>query len=80
MEHNAAVSEEGPKPKKLRSRTRREHREYYENNRRNRDNISAKEEGEEREENEGEKKERLPKRKVALLIGYCGTGYLGLQM
>ncbi|ORY99674.1 pseudouridine synthase [Lobosporangium transversale] len=28
---------------------------------------------------EGEKEARLPKRKVALLIGYSGTGYQGLQ-
>ncbi|KAL7420480.1 tRNA pseudouridine synthase 1 [Cryptotrichosporon argae] len=28
----------------------------------------------------GEKKERLPKRKVAVLLGFCGTGYSGMQI
>lgn len=27
-----------------------------------------------------EKEERKPKRKVAVLIGYCGTGYRGMQL
>jgi hypothetical protein len=26
------------------------------------------------------KESRLPKRKVALLMSYCGTGYCGMQM
>jgi tRNA pseudouridine38-40 synthase len=29
---------------------------------------------------EGEKEQRKPKRKVAVLIGYCGTGYRGMQL
>lgn len=29
---------------------------------------------------EGEKEERRPKKKVAVLIGYCGTGYRGMQL
>ncbi|KAJ3125202.1 tRNA pseudouridine synthase 1 [Nowakowskiella sp. JEL0407] len=29
---------------------------------------------------EAEKEDRRPKKKVALLIGYCGTGYQGMQM
>jgi tRNA pseudouridine38-40 synthase len=28
---------------------------------------------------DGEKKARLPKRAIALLIGYSGTGYYGMQ-
>ena len=28
----------------------------------------------------GEKKERLAKRKCAILIGFCGAGYSGMQM
>lgn len=39
----------------------------------------GKKEGEEGTEG-GEKKERLPKKKVAVLIGYNGTAYLGSQM
>ncbi|RPB02019.1 pseudouridine synthase [Choiromyces venosus 120613-1] len=36
---------------------------------------------EEREGDEGaEKEERRPKKKVAVLIGYCGTGYRGMQL
>ena len=32
-------------------------------------------------DDDGEEKEaRLPKRKVALLMGYCGTGYQGMQV
>jgi len=29
---------------------------------------------------EAEKEERRPKKKVAVLIGYCGTGYRGMQL
>jgi hypothetical protein len=33
------------------------------------------------DDDDGEDKEaRLPKRKVALLMGYCGTGYQGMQV
>lgn len=32
------------------------------------------------ESREGEKEERRPKKKVAVLIGYCGTGYRGMQL
>ncbi|KAK9370864.1 pseudouridine synthase [Lipomyces kononenkoae] len=32
------------------------------------------------DENDGEAKERQPKRKVACMIGYCGTGYHGMQI
>ncbi|KAF9960146.1 tRNA pseudouridine synthase 1 [Mortierella alpina] len=31
-------------------------------------------------ENDGEKEAKIPKRKVALLMGYCGTGYQGMQV
>lgn len=41
----------------------------------------VKQEGEEAEKaEEVEKEERKPKRKVAVLIGYCGTGYRGMQL
>ena len=36
-------------------------------------------EGEEGEE-DGEGKKRLPKKTAAILLGYCGTGYSGMQM
>jgi hypothetical protein len=29
---------------------------------------------------EGERKERLAKRKCAVLVGFCGTGYSGMQL
>lgn len=29
---------------------------------------------------EGEKEARIPKRKVAVMMGYCGTGYQGMQV
>jgi len=29
---------------------------------------------------DGEKRRKFPKRKVAVLLGYCGTGYQGMQM
>lgn len=28
----------------------------------------------------GEKEARIPKRKVAVMMGYCGTGYQGMQV
>ncbi|KAK9465069.1 pseudouridine synthase [Lipomyces arxii] len=31
-------------------------------------------------QSEGEKEERRPKKKVACMIGYCGTGYHGMQI
>ncbi|KAJ1531191.1 tRNA pseudouridine synthase 1 [Nowakowskiella sp. JEL0078] len=31
-------------------------------------------------EENSEKEDRLPKKKVALLLGYCGTGYQGMQI
>lgn len=31
-------------------------------------------------DNDGEKEAKIPKRKVALLMGYCGTGYQGMQV
>nr|ODN89350.1 tRNA pseudouridine(38-40) synthase [Cryptococcus depauperatus CBS 7855] len=33
-----------------------------------------------REKPEGEKVQRLPKKRCAVLIGYCGTGYQGMQI
>lgn len=36
--------------------------------------------GEREEEEEKLREERKPKRKVAVLIGYCGTGYRGMQL
>lgn len=36
--------------------------------------------GEKKDEAEKGKEERKPKRKVAVLIGYCGTGYRGMQL
>jgi hypothetical protein len=30
-------------------------------------------------DSDGEKEDRKPKRKVACMIGYCGTGYSGMQ-
>lgn len=36
---------------------------------------AVKEEGE-----EGDKEKRLPKKRAAVLVGYCGTGYHGMQM
>lgn len=36
----------------------------------------AKEEGTE----DADREERKPKRKVAVMIGYCGTGYKGMQL
>jgi tRNA pseudouridine38-40 synthase len=35
---------------------------------------------EERLENRDEGDRRLPKRRCALLMGYCGSGYSGMQM
>lgn len=32
------------------------------------------------QQEEGEKEERRPKRKVAVLVGYCGHGYKGMQL
>ncbi|KAK9434415.1 pseudouridine synthase [Lipomyces doorenjongii] len=32
------------------------------------------------DEEDGEAKERQPKRKVACMVGYCGTGYHGMQI
>lgn len=29
---------------------------------------------------DGEKEKRLPKKRAAVLVGYCGTGYHGMQM
>lgn len=29
---------------------------------------------------DGEGKKRLPKKKAAIMLGYCGTGYSGMQM
>ncbi|KAG0349237.1 tRNA pseudouridine synthase 1 [Podila humilis] len=29
---------------------------------------------------DGEKEARIPKRKIALMLGYCGTGYQGMQV
>lgn len=56
----------------------------YSRNRLDEDNRLKKLRSEERDgENkaeEEEKEERKPKRKVAVLIGYCGTGYRGMQL
>ncbi|KAL7272573.1 tRNA pseudouridine synthase 1 [Rhizina undulata] len=53
-------------------------------NRAKRQKVDAGEDGEtkegEVEGEEAEKEERKPKRKVAVLIGYCGTGYKGMQL
>jgi tRNA pseudouridine38-40 synthase len=32
------------------------------------------------QQDEGEKEERKPKRKVAVMISYCGSGYRGMQL
>lgn len=35
---------------------------------------------EEKDETDGPKEKRLPKKRAAVLVGYCGTGYHGMQM
>jgi len=37
-------------------------------------------EGEEGEESSGPKEPRLPKRQCALMLGFCGSGYRGMQL
>ncbi|KAK9240964.1 pseudouridine synthase [Lipomyces kononenkoae] len=57
-------------------------RKDYNKRRRYGNSTTAQEEPAERieDENDGEAKERQPKRKVACMIGYCGTGYHGMQI
>ncbi|KAF8299298.1 tRNA pseudouridine synthase [Clavulina sp. PMI_390] len=41
--------------------------------------TSKRDKGEGNEDEGDDKKERLPKRKCAVLVGFCGTGYSGMQ-
>ncbi|EJU03640.1 tRNA pseudouridine synthase [Dacryopinax primogenitus] len=58
-------------------RIKAQQRAYAE--KRGRNHWAPREPRESKEEEEGEEGKRLPKRKVALLIGFCGTGCHGMQ-
>ncbi|KAL1918204.1 uncharacterized protein VTP21DRAFT_3470 [Calcarisporiella thermophila] len=63
------------KPKRERGPGRKRKRNDAENE----EADNEDQEGEDAEDESRKKQQRLPKRKVALLLGYCGTGYQGLQ-
>ncbi|OZJ04482.1 hypothetical protein BZG36_02674 [Bifiguratus adelaidae] len=71
---------EGPKPK--RAKTQKERREYFKEHRSFAGRDNRRQLGSNTQEDDGEKKsERLgPKKKAAVLFGYCGAGYSGLQI
>ena len=66
------------KSQKKRFKTTKERRDHFQKN--NTWTAKAKSNREPKEREDGEKEERLPKKKVALLIGFNGTGYQGMQL
>ncbi|KAI7856226.1 pseudouridine synthase [Circinella umbellata] len=65
------------KSQKKRFKTTKERRDHFQKN----NTWTAKKNNREPKETEdGEKEERLPKKKVALLVGFNGTGYQGMQL
>ncbi|RUO95553.1 pseudouridine synthase, partial [Jimgerdemannia flammicorona] len=86
-----ATDDVGP-PSAKKSRTNRDRREHFKKNQswksRNQEDVERakrvdeKDDGDDREDNEDkdEKEVRLPKKKVAVLVGFCGTGYQGMQI
>lgn len=64
---------------KKRNQGRRAAREARNQDKQDKVRRGTRPEGEEREDN-GEKGPRLPKRQCALLLGFCGSGYSGMQM
>ncbi|KAI7879567.1 tRNA pseudouridine synthase [Lichtheimia hyalospora FSU 10163] len=57
-----------------RNKTTKQRRDHF------RKNQSWDSKGDDRPERDGPKEPRIPKKKVALLIGFNGTGYQGMQM
>ena len=57
-----------------RNKTTKQRRDHF------RKNQSWDSRGDDRPERDGPKEPRIPKKKVALLIGFNGTGYQGMQM
>ncbi|KAK9322372.1 pseudouridine synthase [Lipomyces orientalis] len=67
--------------KRGRGDSKKVRRENYNKRQKNEDRMRVRQPvGECNEDEEGEAKERRPKRKVACMIGYCGTGYHGMQI
>ncbi|KAI9269058.1 pseudouridine synthase [Phascolomyces articulosus] len=64
------------KSQKKRFKTGKERRDHFQKN----NTWAAKSNQERPPQAEGEKEDRLPKKKVALLIGFNGTGYQGMQL
>jgi tRNA pseudouridine38-40 synthase len=62
-----------------RNQTRRTGRERRERNKEQGMRRGTRPEGEEVQDSDEPKGPRLPKRQCALLIGYCGSGYSGMQ-
>ncbi|KAI9495703.1 pseudouridine synthase [Zychaea mexicana] len=63
------------KSAKKRFKTTKERRDHFQKN-----NAWSAKDNQEKPEADGDKEPRLPKKKVALLIGFNGTGYQGMQL
>ncbi|KAJ1819219.1 tRNA pseudouridine synthase 1 [Coemansia sp. RSA 2599] len=73
---NVAQSADGQSKRKVRAQTSKERREYAKRKRLER----SQEEPRERKPRTDQDEPRKPKRKVALLLGFCGTGFQGMQV
>ncbi|KAJ1847693.1 tRNA pseudouridine synthase 1 [Coemansia sp. RSA 2703] len=71
-----AAGNDGPGKRKVRAQTTKERREYAKRKRLER----QQEEPRERQPRPEGSEPRKPKRKVALLMGFCGTGFQGMQV
>lgn len=72
------VQEDQELVRSKRYKTAKERRAHFEKN--NTYKISEERPSTGSEDSESSKEPRLPKKKVALLVGYSGTGYQGMQM
>ncbi|KAJ8099854.1 pseudouridine synthase [Lipomyces tetrasporus] len=88
-EHEPALDANGTKAestdqqqrKRGRGGSKKVRRENYNKRQKNENHMPVRQPLRERDEDEeAEAKERRPKRKVACMIGYCGTGYHGMQI